>query len=100
MFLAPDDTHMRPEHRVGRHAPMKTTMGRMVLGASSLRAKALVCDFLVQKARNFSPSSYGNSPYKYYIPHSQFLIQNEVVQEEGKHLKLQGRIFSPHSRFL
>jgi len=29
--------------------------------------------------------SGGYSPYKYHIPNSHILIQNEVVQEEGKH---------------
>jgi hypothetical protein len=55
-----------------------------VLGAYSLRAKALFCDFLVEKSRDLSPSSGGNSPYKYHSPHSLLLIQKEAAQEEGK----------------
>jgi len=54
-------------------------------GTCSLRPKALFCEFLVQKAREFSPSSGGNSPYKCRISHSKFLIQYKAVQEEGKH---------------
>jgi len=54
-------------------------------GAKKHTHMLLYCDFLVQKARYFIPSSDGNSPTKYRIPHSQFLIQNEEFQEEGKH---------------
>jgi len=37
------------------------------------------------KSQWFSPSSSGKSSYEYFSPHSLFLIQNKVVQEEGKH---------------
>jgi len=47
----------------------------MCLAHDSKRlALVLFCDFLVQKAHDFSPSLGGNSPYKYRIPHSQFLF--------------------------
>jgi len=96
VFSAPDDTHMVPSHKVGRQVPRNTTLGRLVHegrrlapnpslryshapGAYSLRAKAL----FVKKARYFSQSSGGNSSYKYRIPYSVFLIQNEA--DQGKY---------------
>jgi len=57
----------------------------MALGTCALLPKALFYDFLVQKVSVFSPSSGGNSPYKHCIRHSQFIIQNTAIQEEGKH---------------
>jgi len=56
-----------------------------VPGACSLRAKTLFWNFLMEKAWYFSPTSGENFPYKYFSLHSQFLIHNEVVQEEDKH---------------
>jgi len=78
----------RMVHEKKRLAPNLTLIctWRMVLGTWSLclAAQGVVYDFLVQKARDFSPSSCWNSLCKYRISHSQFLNQNEAVQEEGK----------------
>ena len=66
-----------------------------------LRAKTEILWIFVTKARKFSPTSGGNSLYKYCIPHSQFLIQNKEVQEKGKQYELPGEEFlSPYSEFL
>jgi hypothetical protein len=46
-----DVRHMRPEH-------------------GDLRKNSQFCDFFTLLARVFSPSSGGNFPYKYNLPHS------------------------------
>jgi len=56
--------------------------------------------FFVANAWFLSLTLGGNSPYKYHIPYSQFLIINEAVQEEGKLQELQGRSLAPYSMFL
>ena len=110
-FSAPDDTPMHPTHKMGRQAHMNSTHRHlahecrrlapkppltcswcMVLGVCFLWAKAMFCDFLVKKAWYFSPSSGENFPYKYIIPHSQFLIQNKAVQEKANTKSFKRRI--------
>ena len=112
-FSASDDTHIRPIHNRGRQTPVSSTHSAWHIkvgawhpnthshapgawsqasGVCSLRPKALFCDFLVKKAWDFSPSSGENCPYKYRILHLQFLIQNEAVQDEGKHWSFQGGV--------
>jgi len=79
---------MPPEHGLGApctaYAPEHCWM----------RAKTAFCYFLVGKAWFLGLTFGVNSPDKYCIPHSQFLIQNEAVQEKGKHYVLLGRSFS------
>jgi len=48
-------------------------------------ANTTFCYFLVEKIAILGLNSGGNSSYKYHIPLSQLLIQNEAVQEEGRH---------------
>jgi len=48
-------------------------------------SKLLFATFKWEKNWFLGLTSGGNSPCNYPIPHSQILIHNEAVQEEGKH---------------
>ena len=62
--------------------------------------KLFFTTFQWEKAQFLGPNSGVNFPYKYHIPHSQFLIKNEAVQEEGKYEASREEFISPHSKFL
>jgi len=65
-------------------------------GACASEKKQFFCFWLQdwRKSTGFQPKSSWKSTYKYNSSHSQILIKNEAVQEEGKHYEHQGRSLS------